>query len=45
MKRLWKALKRGSDHRWYTSLTQAYKNIFPDEISASIPAVPTVEVA
>jgi hypothetical protein len=37
-----KVSKRGWAHRRQTSLTQAYKNLFPDMTSASIPAVSTL---
>jgi hypothetical protein len=41
MRSYWKVSKRGWAHRRQTSLTQAYKNLFPD-MSASIPAVTTL---
>jgi hypothetical protein len=37
----WKVSKCGWAHGQQTSLTQAYKNLFPDMTSASIPAVTT----
>jgi hypothetical protein len=39
MRSWWKVPKRGWAHMRQTSLTQAYKNLFPNTISASIPAV------
>jgi hypothetical protein len=39
MRGWWKMSKRGWAHRRWTSLTQAYKNLFPDTTSASVPAV------
>jgi hypothetical protein len=41
MRSWWKVSKRDWTHSWQTSLTQAYKNLFPDT-SASIPAVTTL---
>jgi histone-lysine N-methyltransferase SETMAR len=38
----WKVSKHDWAHRQQTSLTQAYKNLFPDKTSASIPAVITL---
>jgi hypothetical protein len=39
MRSWWKVLKRGWTHRHQTSLTQTYKNIFPNMTSTSILAV------
>jgi hypothetical protein len=41
MRSWWKVSKRGWA-QWQTSLTQAYKNVFPDTTSASIQAVTTL---
>jgi hypothetical protein len=38
----WKMSKRGWAQWWQTSLTKAYKNLFPDTTSASIQAVTTL---
>jgi hypothetical protein len=35
----WKVSEHGWAHRWQTSLTQAYKSIFPDVTGASVPVV------
>jgi hypothetical protein len=35
----WKVSKHGWAHRQQTSLTQAYRNVFPDATSASIPVM------
>jgi hypothetical protein len=42
MRNWWKMSKRGRAHRRQTSLTQAYKNLFPDMTTASIPAMTTL---
>jgi hypothetical protein len=42
MRSWWKVSKRGWAHRQQTSLTQAYKNLFPDTTSVSIPGVTTL---
>jgi hypothetical protein len=42
MRSWWKVSKHGWAHRRQTSLTQAYKILFPDTVSASIPAVTTL---
>jgi hypothetical protein len=39
MRGWWKVSKCGWAHMWQTSLTQAYKDLFPDMTSASVPAV------
>jgi hypothetical protein len=36
MRSWWKVSKHGWAHRWQTSMTQTYKNLFPDTTSASI---------
>jgi hypothetical protein len=42
MRSSWKVSKHGWPHRLHTSLTQAYKNFFPDMTSASVPSVTTL---
>jgi hypothetical protein len=42
IKNCWNMSKRGWAHRWHTSLTQGYRNLFPDKTCASIPAVTTL---
>jgi hypothetical protein len=41
----WKVLKRGWAHRWQTSLTQEYKNLFSNMTYASVPEVTTLRSA
>jgi hypothetical protein len=45
MRSWWKGSKHGWAHKWQTSLTQAYKNLFPDMKSASIPVVTKLRVS
>jgi hypothetical protein len=43
MRGVWKVWKSGRSHRWQTTLTQAYKNLFPDMINASITGLTTLK--